>query len=169
MYRKRYSVVFIFLTLPLMGRADSNINISGQVVASPCVVDAGTVSKVVNLGQETKQNLISFGDGGAWSDFDLLVQNCPAGTSSVTAKFTGTADSQAPMTWKNSGTSNSVQLYVTNRAHTVLYYVNSTLQVDVDSSTHSATFPLSARIYTSLGNATPGTFQAVMNVDFTYQ
>ncbi|MBE4916787.1 type 1 fimbrial protein [Enterobacter cloacae complex sp. P6RS] len=169
MYRKRYSVVFIFLTLPLMGRADSNINISGQVIASPCVVDTGTVSKMVNLGEATKQNLINAGDGAVWSDFELLVQNCPAGTSSVTAKFTGNADTQDPTAWKNSGTSNNVALRIASRDHATAYSVNSTMQVNVDSSTRSSTFPLSARMFTPQGNSTAGTFQAVMNVDFTYQ
>ncbi|HAS1308817.1 TPA: type 1 fimbrial protein [Enterobacter bugandensis] len=59
---------------PLMTWAETTINVTGQVIASPCVVDTGTVSKVVNLGEETKQNLINAGDGAVWSDFDLLVQ-----------------------------------------------------------------------------------------------
>ncbi|MCK6696299.1 fimbrial protein [Enterobacter bugandensis] len=169
MFIKKYSIVLVFLTLPLMGIADSNINISGQVIASPCVVDTGTVSKVVNLGEDTKQNLINAGDGGVWSDFDLLVQNCPTGTSSVTAKFTGNADTQDPTAWKNSGTSNNVALRIASRDHATTYSVNSTMQVNVDNSTRSSTFPLSARMFTPQGNSTAGTFQSVMNVDFTYQ
>jgi hypothetical protein len=36
---------------PLITCAGTNINVTGQVIASPCVVDTGTVSKVVNLGK----------------------------------------------------------------------------------------------------------------------
>lgn len=166
---KRYSVVLFLLTLPLMGRTESNINITGQVVTSPCVVDTGTVSKVVDLGQESKQNLINAGDSGIWSDFDLLVRNCPVGTSSVTATFTGNADMQDLTAWRNSGTSYNVALRIASRDHATFYSVNSTMRANIDSSTHSAIFPLSARMFTPQGNSIVGTFQSVMNVDFTYQ
>ncbi|MCB5947082.1 fimbrial protein [Enterobacter sp. TCD1-1] len=169
MNTKLFLSAFLLSSAPLITCADTNINVTGQVIASPCVVDTGTVSKVVNLGEDTKQNLINAGDGGVWSDFDLLVQNCPAGTSSVTAKFTGNADTQDPTAWKNSGTSNNVALRIASRDHATTYSVNSTMQVNVDSSTRSSTFPLSARMFTPQGNSTAGTFQSVMNVDFTYQ
>ena len=166
---KPYIIGVVLSSSPLITCADTTINVTGQVIASPCVVDTGTVSKVVNLGEDTKQNLINAGDGGVWSDFDLLVQSCPAGTSSVTAKFTGNADTQDPTAWKNSGTSNNVALRIASRDHATTYSVNSTMQVNVDSSTRSSTFPLSARMFTPQGNSTAGTFQSVMNVDFTYQ
>lgn len=50
-----------------------------------------------------KQNLIIAGDGASGLILILLVQSCPAGTSSVTAKFTGNADTQDPTAWKNHG------------------------------------------------------------------
>lgn len=169
MNNKIFLFAFLLSSAPLITCADTTIIVTGQVIASPCVVDTGTVSKVVNLGEDTKQNLINAGDGGVWSDFDLLVQNCPTGTSSVTAKFTGNADTQDPTAWKNSGTSNNVALRIASRDHATTYSVNSTMQVNVDNSTRSSTFPLSARMFTPQGNSTAGTFQSVMNVDFTYQ
>ncbi|MNC68834.1 hypothetical protein D3C75_1194720 [compost metagenome] len=45
----------------------------------------------------------------------------------------------------------------------------SSLDQNVNISTRSATIPLSARMFTPQGSATAGTFQSVMNVDFTWQ
>lgn len=104
-----------FLATPFFTSADTSVNVTGQVIASPCVVDTGTVSQLINLGEYMKQNLNNAGDGGEWSDFSLLVKNCPIGTRSVTAKLTGAFDTQDPTAWKNSGTSRNIALRVTSR------------------------------------------------------
>lgn len=166
---KHVFISFAIAILPVTVKADPTITVTGQVVASPCTVDANTVTQTIDLGQDTKQHLLAAGDGGEWADFDLKVTNCPAGTSSVTAKLTGTADSQDSSAWKNSGTSGNIALRVTSRDHNAIYSVNSAVQVKVDTATRSATFPLSARMFTPTGNATAGTFLSVMSVDFTYQ
>ncbi|HEX4503371.1 MAG TPA: fimbrial protein [Scandinavium sp.] len=148
--------------LPLMTQADPTINVSGNVIASPCTVDTGTVTKLVELGTVNKQDLPNAGDGGVWSDFDLLVSNCPTGTSKVTAIFTGTPDIEDSTAWKNSGTSSNVALRLSSRDHNTVYSNSSTMLVNVDSTTHKTTFPLSARIFTPKGNVVAGTFASVM-------
>lgn len=158
-----------FLATPFFTSADTSVNVTGQVIASPCVVDTGTVSQLINLGEYMKQNLNNAGDGGEWSDFSLLVKNCPIGTRSVTAKLTGAFDTQDPTAWKNSGTSRNIALRVTSRDHMTIYGVNSTMQINIDNTKHNAIFLLSAKIFTPQGNASAGTFKSVMNVDFTYQ
>jgi minor fimbrial subunit len=158
------------LILPSVVKADdTNINISGTVVASACTVDTDTVNKTVEFAPVQKKVLSNAGDGGAWSDFDLLVNNCPLGTTAVTAKLTGTVDTQDATAWKNTGTSSNVALRIASRDHATVYSNNSTMKVNVDTNTHSSTFPLSARIFTPQGSVVAGTFISVMNVDFTYQ
>lgn len=155
--------------VPLYSHADASMTMSGNVVASPCTVDTGTVNKTVELGSIQRRDVQTAGEGGSWTDFDLLVKDCPAGTSKITAAMTGTADAQDSTAWKNSGTSSNVALRIASRDHNTVYAVNSTMQVNVDTSTRSTTFPLSARMFTPEGSAVAGTFTSVMNVNFTYQ
>ncbi|SAG26151.1 type 1 fimbrae adaptor subunit FimG [Enterobacter cloacae] len=163
-------IITLFLSLfSVFVQADPTVSVSGQVVASPCTVDTNTVNKTVDLGMLQRRDLVTAGSAGDWSDFDLVLTNCPSGTTSVTALLSGTADSQDTTAWKNNGTSGNLALRITSRDHSVIYSAGNSLSRSVDVSTNSVTFPLSARIFTPLGNATVGTYNTVMNVDFTWQ
>lgn len=168
---KKYCAVGLVAlsVLPWMAKADSNITISGNVVASPCTVDTDTQNKLVELGSMQKRDLTQAGDGGAWKDFTLLVKDCPAGTGKVTATYTGLADNQDGSGWKNSGTASNVALHVTSPDHSQTISNGTQQQVNVNTATQSASFPLSARMYTPQGNAQAGTFSSVINVEFTWQ
>lgn len=149
--------------------ADTGINLRGNVVASPCTVDTDTVNKLVEFDSLQRMDLVNAGTGGAWQNFSLLVKNCPAGTRQVTVKYLGATDTQDPTAWQNSGTATNVALRMTNADHSVVYRNGNTQQIAVNSSTNSATFPLSAKIFTPQGNAGAGTFTAVVNLEFTWQ
>ncbi|WP_039029621.1 fimbrial protein [Leclercia adecarboxylata] len=150
-------------------QADSSISVSGNVVASPCTVDTDTVNKTVELGTLQRIDLRNAGEGGEWQDFDLLLTNCPTGTTKVTAHLSGTVDTQDATAWKNSGTSTNMALRIASRDHVTAYASGDSLEQTVNVSNRSASFPLSARMFTPQGSATAGTFQSVMNVDFTWQ
>jgi len=60
-------------------------------------------------------------------------------------------------------------LRIASRDHAIAYAPGNILEENVNISTRSATFPLSARMFTPQGNATAGTFQSVMNIEFTWQ
>lgn len=157
------------LMLPLISFADSSLELTGKVVASPCIVDTSTVNKTVVLGTLQRRDLQTAGEGGDWQDFDLLLTDCPVGTTKVTAVFNGTADTQDVQAWKNTGTSGNMALKIASRDHSTIYASGSSLITSVSTNNRSASFPLSVRMFTPLGNATAGTFLAVMNVEFTWQ
>lgn len=149
--------------------ADTALNISGNVVASPCTIDTDTVNKQVEFSPLQRMDLINAGASGEWQDFSLLVNNCPAGTNQVTVKYLGVPDTQDASAWMNSGSATNVALRVTNADHSVTVRQGNTQHIAVNTSTKSATFPLSAKIFTPLGNAGAGTFAAVINLEFTWQ
>lgn len=149
--------------------ASTAMNIDGKVVASPCTVDTDTVNKLVEFGSLQRMDLVPAGAGGDWKDFSLLVKNCPAGTNQVTVKYLGVPDTQDSSAWMNSGSATNVALRVTNADHSVTLSQGNTQQIAINTSTKSATFPLSAKIFTPLGNAGAGTFAAVINLEFTWQ
>lgn len=169
MHKRKWLAGAVMMMLPWLSFADASLTLSGNVVASPCTVDTDTVNKTVELGTLQRRDLQTAGEGGEWQDFDLLLTNCPAGTTKVTATLSGTVDPQDASAWKNSGTSTNMALRIASRDHSQTVAPGSSLDQNVNISTRSASFPLSARMFTPQGNATAGAFQSVMNVDFTWQ
>ncbi|HID8743616.1 TPA: fimbrial protein [Enterobacter mori] len=169
MLKRKWLAGAFMMMLPWLSFADASLTLTGNVVASPCTVDTDTVNKTVDLGTLQRRDLQTAGEGGEWQDFDLLLTNCPAGTTKVTATVSGTPDTQDATAWKNSGTSGNMALRIANRDRSQTVAPGDSLAQNVNISTRSASFPLSARMFTPLGSATAGTFQSVMNVDFTWQ
>ncbi|ELY3731077.1 type 1 fimbrial protein [Cronobacter sakazakii] len=150
-------------------QANSIITMQGTVVPSACTVDTDTADKQVDLGSFYRSQLINAGQGGDWHDFSLLLKQCPEGTHSATVTFNGTPDSDDATAFKNSGEANSVALRLASADHYTTYSNGSTMEALIDDSTRTATFPLAARIFTPKGNAGSGSFNSVINVDFTYE
>lgn len=169
MFKSGLKIAFCLTLFSAAAQADPSITVSGKVVASPCTVDTDTVNKIVDLGSLQRRDLQTAGEGGEWQNFDLLLTNCPAGTTRVTATLSGTPDSDDATAWKNSGTSEKMALRIASRDHSQTVASGDSLDQNVNISTRSASFPLSARMFTPQGSATAGTFQALMNVDFTWQ
>ncbi len=146
------------------------VNITGRVTAAACTVDNSGVYNVI-MPDVTAAVLNPANSSGTWKTFDVTLSNCPAGTTSVTAKFTGTADTNdsnkyASTTGTGYATNVSVQLQ--NRTGTVADKGNnSTMNVAVDAS-KKATYALQARPFSTLGGATPGNISTVVLMDFTY-
>lgn len=145
------------------------INIEGKVTASTCEVDASTVDKQVDLGTPSRWQLKTAGQGSEWRDFSLLLNQCPTGITKATVTFAGTPDDQDETAFKNAGEATNVALRLTNANHSTTYGNGSKMQTDIDTTTRKASFPLSARIISPAGNASVGSFNSVINVDFTYQ
>lgn len=169
MLKSALNIVLLLSLFPAITHADEAISVSGNIVASPCTVDTNTVTKTVVFNSLQRRDLQTAGAGGEWQDFDLLLTNCPVSTTGVTVVMSGQADIQDVTAWKNTGTSTNLALRIASRDRTTAYAVGSLLSQSVNTSTGSASFPLSARIFTPQGNVTAGTFRAVMNVDFTWQ
>ncbi|MEJ4044631.1 fimbrial protein [Erwinia sp. SLM-02] len=148
---------------PTLQAADVSITVNGKVVALPCVVT--TKNAAVDLGDLYTFSLASAGAASAWHDATLNLSNCPAGTSRVTASFSGTADASGY--YKNLGTAGNIQLELQDDAGTLLN-TGTKKSVQVDGTTQSALFPLKVRARTVNGGATQGTIQAVISVTYTY-
>ncbi|MDU2537196.1 MAG: fimbrial protein [Enterobacter hormaechei] len=169
MLKRKWLASAFMMMLPWLSYADASLTLTGNVVASPCRVDTDTVNKTVDLGTLQRRDLQTAGEGGEWQDFDLLLTNCPAGTTKVTAIVSGTPDTQDATAWKNSGTSDNTALRIASRDRSQTVAPGDSLAQNVNISTRSASFLLSARMFTPQGSATAGTFQSVINVDFTWQ
>lgn len=146
------------------------INITGKVTAAACTIDNSGTYNVV-MPDVTAATLSTGNTFGGWKEFDVTLSNCPAGTTSVTAKFSGTADGNDANKYANTtgaGYATNVSVQVQNRSGTVADKGNnSTMTVNVDGS-RKATFDLQARPFSTPGGATVGNIKTVALMDFTY-
>lgn len=150
--------------------ADATITITGKVTAAACTVN-NSGSYTVIMPEVTAATLNPAASFGTWKTFDVTLSNCPAGTSSVTATFDGTADSVDSAKYANTtgaGYATNVAVQVQNRSGTVADKgKSSTMTVNVDAS-KNATFDLQARPYSTAGGATVGNISTVVLMNFTY-
>jgi len=148
--------------------ADVTINISGKIVASPCVVDgASTVN--VDLGQDLQAaDLSTAASASAWVPFTISMKDCPTSTTNVIATFSGTGDA-ADLTrlYTNNGTATNVAVELQSNDSAHISLGNTKAMTIPRSATNTAVFPLQSRVW-SKGNASTGTIASVVSVTFTY-
>lgn len=148
----------------------TEINIAGTVVAAACTVDTGTKEQTVKFAQARAVDYAHVGDTSEWQDFVLTLSSCPASTTQVTTTFNGDADNDDPTKFANTqGDATGMALQIMTRDRLTEIPPLGNLAVSVDSASRSATFSLSARMYTPTGRVTAGEFNTVVQLSFTYQ
>lgn len=169
----RLSLACVVLGGSLAGSAYADpvtINITGNVLAAPCIID-GASSVPVDLGDIQAPALATAGTASGWKQLKLNLKDCPATTTKVVAVFKGTPDATDANLYANAGTAGknvAIELAVDG---TNIDWVNNgrTLTANVNATTHAAVFALAARAKSVKGAVTPGTISGVIQVDFTYQ
>lgn len=166
-YYTRISVMLITLlacgAFPVRAATGTGyFTISATVTAGPCTVD--TSSSTQDFGDVFAGDITGKGE---YKNFSLTLSNCPAGTSSVTATFSGTADATAPSWYyKNSGSATGIGIELASNGGGVGLGNGKTMTAAVDNS-RKATFNLSARINKE-GTPMPGTILATVTVTYSY-
>lgn len=167
MKKSALALLVIIAAYNTAAAAPVNINITGNVVASPCTVNNSTDDLTVDLGTTIQAStLAAAGAGSTPVTFELSLTDCPVGTSNVTVTFTGTpaAAPQSDM-YLNTGVATPLAVELSSDA-TVLGN-NSTLSQPVLAD-KTVTYALSARAVTSTGSVTPGSIVSVVQANFTY-
>lgn len=146
------------------------LNITGNVVASPCEVSSDSVTKTIDLGNGSPiqaSNLQTAGSNTSWVPFDINLVNCPAGTTKATIQFHGTPDTDSPADmYTNTGTATNVAVQLQGTGGEQ-FGDGKTYTGTIVNSAYS--YHLRARAYSTNGGVTPGTISAVVTTTFTYQ
>jgi minor fimbrial subunit len=142
----------------------STVNITGNVIASPCVVDSYNSNITINLGDIQAASLATAGTGSNWQSFTIILKNCPVSTTKVNAVFSGTPDTGDATRYKSTGTATNLSVELTNDTGTNL---GNTKGTTVNVVSNTATFSLKTRAY-SKGSVMPGTINASVVASFTY-
>lgn len=144
-----------------------NINITGKVVASPCVVNNNNSNLNVDLGTAIQANTLeAAGAGTTPTPFNLSLTACPVGTSNVKVTFTGAA-AAAPQSNMYLNTGAATPLAVELSSGGTVLGNNSSLILPVQAD-RTVTYALSARAVTPTGNVMPGSISAVVQANFIY-
>ncbi|EGF0297514.1 type 1 fimbrial protein [Salmonella enterica] len=158
------------MLFPALSQAGNTvIDITGKVVASPCVINSGEPTLAVNIGNDIQADSLSTaGSASAWKDFTLKVSNCPSSTTSFNVTFSGTPDTDANY-YRNTGdaTNLAVELATTNDK-TSLKNGTALKNLIIDTSTRGYDLLMSARAV-SKGNVMPGSIASQVQLTFTYQ
>ncbi|MCU6306635.1 fimbrial protein [Enterobacter quasiroggenkampii] len=145
------------------------LNITGNVVASPCEVSTDSENITIDLGGGNDlqtADLNAAGSSSAWKPITVSLENCPAGTSSVTATFHGTSDAGDPETlYSNTGTATNVAVQLEGKAAEP-YGNGKTSTISIANS--KATWDLQTRAFSKSGSVTPGTINSVITMTFAY-
>lgn len=144
------------------------LNITGNIVASPCQVSSDSITKSVDLGQNIQaSDLQVAGSSTTWVPFTINLNSCPAGTTVAIMTMHGTPDTNNPLDmYANTGTATNVSVQLQSQAGDQLGN-SKTLKGNVSSS--AVSYPLRARAYTQNGAVTPGTISTVVTATFVYQ
>ncbi|HCH9279046.1 TPA: type 1 fimbrial protein [Salmonella enterica] len=146
-----------------------NIDITGTVVASPCVVNGGNDSLAIDLGTSIQANTLdSSGKATPWAEKTLTLSGCPASTTSFSVAFAGTADTDTDF-YKNTGTATNLKLELTDDTSEHAYKNGAALKdIAISSSTHAYDLKLRSRAVAT-GLVMPGSIEGQVQATFTYQ
>ena len=104
-----------------------------------------------------------------WVPFNVTLQDCPPGTTSVTATFHGTPDPADPETlYLNTGDAENVGVQLETQAGAACGN-GKTSTLDIASAVGGKpTWTLQTRAYSKAGGVTPGLINAVVTMSLTY-
>lgn len=169
LYSKSTMALFVIAMGCGSAQADPvNINITGNVVASPCTVNNGNSNLNVDLGTSIQaSDLAAVSSGSTKKAFNLALSACPTGTSNVKVTFSGTADTTSTTMYKNTGTATNVAVELSQQTTGTILGNGSTLTQAVQAG-KTVTYALNARAYSAKGGVLPGNISSVVQANFTY-
>lgn len=154
--------------------ADGTMTMTATVMASPCTLDATDSKTTIDLGNYYADELVNPGSGAGLVYFHLTLKDCPETTSKVIATFQGTdnPDEGNGKSFASTGSAENagIQLKYSQSGlweNDALH--NGSTMISNVASDHTAQFLLATRVFTPVGNATPGTVHSTITVNFTYQ
>ncbi len=173
----RHCLLSLLTVCSFYSRADTvTVNITGKVLASPCVVDVNDKMQTVDFGKIPANSLSYVDSAGVSKSFSIRLTDCPETTTSAIMAVTGTADPRSPALFgayigsTYSGVGIKVKLAEMGWSdNSIIPAGGPTITKAISSDTHSVTFSFDSRPQGTTENIVAGTFSSSMMVSFTYQ
>lgn len=166
------AMLFLAVGMPQYTQAAAGdpvqLNITGNVLASPCELAADNKTDY-NLGDLQSADLQAAGSSSAWVPITIALANCPAGTSTVTATFTGTSDPDDPDTlYSNTGTATHVAVQLEGMSAEPYGNAKTSELTIADAQDGKPTWKLQTRAFSKAGGVSPGSISSVITMSFAY-
>ncbi|HCH0657574.1 type 1 fimbrial protein [Enterobacter asburiae] len=143
------------------------INVTGNIIASPCHIDANNMTQNINLGDNLQtSDLQKPSSSTPWNNFSIMLTDCPEGTKQVVAAFHGTPDEDEPIYYKNVGTAKNIIVQLDTQGGGDVVSNGDVLVYPVTNGI--VEYKLAARGYSKNGGVTPGTISSTITVDISY-
>lgn len=168
----RRVMFFLSILIPSYGYSSDpvKINITGRVIAAPCIVDLPDGNTVhVDLGMDISVSDLNSPDShSTWVPFVIKLRDCPPGTRNSTMALSGVPDPDDNQRYKNTGDAENitVELQSENDGKILQNGTIWTLPVNTD---RGIVWNMRTRAYSSSGMVKPGTISSVITATFTYQ
>lgn len=164
------SVALILLMASLNASAtDVMLSLEGNIYDTPCQVDSTSQDPVINLGQAIARDFQAVGDTGEWKNFDITLSNCPQSQTLATIQLEGERDALHPFKFANTGSATGLALELADRTDHIILAPEAQFNAVIDTTTHTADFPMAARYYASSTPVSAGEFTSVVQFTLTYQ
>ena len=145
-----------------------NLDVTGNIVASPCIFNGGNAQLDINLGNIQATNMVTPGSSSDPVTFNLQFTQCPTGTRSVTVSFTGNPDPVAGADYyMNSGSATNVAVAMREAGTGTLKGTGSSMTQNI-AADRTASMPMQASVISQNGGATPGSISAVVVMTMQY-
>lgn len=150
------------------GQGHGTVHFKGEIIDAPCSISPETADQTVDLGQIASAQLENKGKSTP-VPFTIELQNCKIdeGQTTVTATWSGTADSHNSSAWGITGSASgaSIMLRDASEKDIVLGQETSPTTLAADSTT----IAMSAYLQGNGENVVPGTFTGVADFVMNYQ
>ncbi|MEX3172673.1 fimbrial protein [Serratia quinivorans] len=166
-YLWRVSALGALMVAANAGAADVTVNITGTVLSVSCDVNTTDATKDVDLGTIVAQQYETAGKTSPPEDVAIGLTGCSS-TSTVTASFSGVADSTDPDLLainSGSGAASNLAIQILDSTSNPVA-LGDTIDFPVTDSAATVEFKLR---YKSTGTVTAGNADSTLNVDFAYQ
>lgn len=153
---------------PVRAADPVSLNITGNIIASPCQVSSDSISKAVDLGQSIQASTLQTPSSASeWVYFDINLESCPSGTTQATMTMHGDADSANPDDlYQNTGSAVNIAVQLQSQNGDPLG--NGKIITGLITNNTYA-YKLRARAFSPIGGVKPGKISSVVTATFVYQ
>jgi len=149
---------------------DGTINITGELLASACQVDAASISSPIALGDIASGTFAKVGDASTKMPFSIHITDCPDSVTEVMMAAVGTKDAtnQDLLALASDSLAAGLGIALYNNDDSQIKMGNTTAPVAISADTHEATIAMKAAAVSTAASVAGGAFSANTNFILSY-
>ena len=149
------------------GQGHGTVHFKGEIIDSPCSISPATADQTVDLGQVSNSALANNGKSTP-VPFEIALENCDISTyKTVTATWSGTADTNMPDAWGVSGTASGAAIVINDASEKQIKLGQESAATTLTAD--NTTIAMSAYLQGDGQPVVPGSFSGAADFVLSYQ